>query len=180
MSAAANPYAPPAARVDDNVAADSAAEALRREHIAHEASVRAVGFLYYLGGVLLAIVALASLFVTQKEFGSAAVALMLAAMAAAQLAAGWGVRGLRKWGQVVGCVLSALGLLAFPVGTLINLYVLYLLLSKKGRTIFSPEYREVVAATPHVKYKTSILVWIFLALLVALVAAAFLVPMLAK
>jgi hypothetical protein len=180
MSEAAHTGLPPAARVDDNVAPDSEAEAIRRAHIAHEASIKAVGFLYYLGGVLLAIGALASLFTTQEEFGSAAVALLLAAVAASQLAAGWGVRGLRKWGQVVGCVLSALGLLAFPVGTLINLYVLYLLLSKKGRSIFSPEYREVVAATPHVKYKTSILVWIFLALLVALVVAAVAVPMFAK
>ena len=37
----------------------------------------------------------------------------------------------------------------------------------------------MIAATPHVKYRTSILVWIFLALLVALIAFAFLAPMFA-
>jgi hypothetical protein len=67
-------------------------------------------------------------------------------------------------------VLSGLGLLGFPIGTAINAYILYLFLSKKGRTIFAPEYQAVIAATPEVKYRTSILVWIFLALLVALLA----------
>ena len=98
----------------------------------------------------------------------------------AQMFAGWGVRAFRKWGRIVGCVLSALGLLGFPIGTIINGYILYLFLSKKGSTIFAPEYQEIVAATPHIKYRTSILVWIFLALLVVLVLAAVLIPMFAK
>ena len=74
-------------------------------------------------------------------------------------------------------MLSAIGLIGFPVGTLINAYVLYLLLSKKGRTIFTPAYLDVIAATPHVKYRTSIIVWIFLALIVVVMLAAVLVPM---
>ena len=78
------------------------------------------------------------------------------------------MRALRPWGRIVGCVLSGLGLLGFPIGTAINAYILYLFLSKKGRTVFAPEYQAVIAATPDVKYRTSILVWIFLALLVAL------------
>jgi hypothetical protein len=47
-------------------------------------------------------------------------------------------------------VLSGIGLLGFPIGTLINGYILYLFLSKKGRTVFAPEYQEVIEATPHV------------------------------
>ena len=45
-----NPYAAPAAPVAD-VGANAEAEAIRRAHISHEASVKAVGLLYYLGGV---------------------------------------------------------------------------------------------------------------------------------
>ena len=180
MSNAANPYAPPAARVDDSAGANPQAEAIRQAHIGHEASIRSIGLLYYLGGALLLIVAVSALFTTQAEFGSAGVALVLAALSAAYFAAAWGVRALRKWGQVFVGVLSVLGLFGFPVGTLVSLYILYLLLSKKGRTIFSPEYRDIVEATPHVKYKTSILVWIFLALVVALLVAAVAVPMFAK
>ena len=94
-----------------------------------------------------------------------------------QFFAGWAVRALRPGGRILGCVLSGLGLLGFPIGTVINAYILYLFLSKKGRTIFSPEYQDVIAATPHVKYRTSIIVWIFLALVVLLLAVAVLAPM---
>jgi hypothetical protein len=168
-----NPYAAPTAPVED-VAANPEADAIRRAHIGHEASIKAVGILYYLGGVVIMVGAVASM--QANPFP----ALGLFAVGVAQLFAGWGVRGLRPWGRIVGCVLSALGLLGFPIGTLINAYILYLFLSKKGRTIFAPEYQDVIAATPDVKYKTSIVVWIVLALLVALVVAAFVLPQLAK
>lgn len=175
MSNAANPYAAPAARVDD-VPANPEAEAIRRAHINHEASVKAVGFLFYLGGALLTIVALGSL-VGASDLRDTVIAVCLLVLGASELVAGWGVRALRAWGRKLGSVLSAVGLLAFPIGTLISIYMLYLFLSKKGRTIFAPPYQDVVAATPHVKYRTSIIVWIVLALLLALVAAAVLAPM---
>jgi hypothetical protein len=164
--ATANPYAAPAAPVED-VGANAEAEAIRREHLNHEASIKAVGFLYYLGGVLVTIAGLASL-AGRPDSGGVGVAIGLVIVGIGQFFAGWGVRALTKWGRVLGCVLSGLGLLAFPIGTLINGYILYLFLSKKGRTIFAPEYQDVIAATPHVKYRTSIVVWIFLALIAAL------------
>jgi hypothetical protein len=163
MSESVNPYAAPTAPVDD-VSASPEKEAIRREHINHEASIKAVGFLYYLGGAMVTIGAVATL--TQQE---SVAAVLLLVFGPAQLVAGWGVRALRPWGRVLGCVLSGIGLLAFPIGTLINAYILYLFLSKKGRTIFAPEYQEVIEATPHVKYRTSIVVWIFLALLIGLI-----------
>jgi hypothetical protein len=175
MSNAVNPYAAPAARVED-VAANPEAEAIRRAHIGHEASVKAVGALYYLGGAGVTLAAIAALAGAPNAPSSVALTAVLLALGVGQLFAGWGVRALQSWGRIVGCVLSALGLLAFPVGTLINGYILYLFLSKKGRTIFAPEYQDVIAATPHVKYRTSVIVWIFLALLVGLVLAAVLVP----
>lgn len=170
MSQAANPYAAPAARVDD-VPANPAAEAIRREHINHEASIKAVGILYYLGGALITIGAIATAASAPDAGGLALVALVVL-LGVAQFFAGWGVRAFRRWGRIIGCVLSGIGLLGFPIGTLINGYILYLFLSKKGRTIFSPEYQEVIAATPHVKYKTSIVVWIFLALVLAFIVIA--------
>jgi len=172
-----NPYAAPAAPVED-VSANAQAEAIRKEHISHEASIKAVGLLYYLGGIGVTLAALAGL-VGAKD-ASVGVTLLLIGLGVGQFFAGWGVRALRPWGRIVGCILSAIGLIGFPIGTLINGYILYLFLSKKGRTIFAPEYQDVIAATPHVKYKTSILVWIFLALLVALFAFAILAPMFGK
>src|SRR4249920_884895 len=130
-----NPYAAPTAPVED-VSSNPEAEAIRKAHISHEASIKAVGFLYYLGGVLLLLTAVAQLF-AQVAGWSTAMSLVFLVIGIAQLFAGWGVRAFRKWGRIVGCVLSALGLLGFPIGTIINAYILYLFLSKKGRTVFS-------------------------------------------
>jgi len=171
MTEAVNPYAAPRARVDE-VAANPEAEATRRAHITQEASIKAVGFLYYLGGVGILFAAFGALSGAREAPSGPYLAMLFFALAIGQFVAGWGVRKLRPWARIVGCVISAIGLLGFPVGTLVNAYILYLFLSKKGRTIFSPQYQDVIAATPHVKYKTSIIVWIFLALIVALIAFA--------
>lgn len=168
IMAIANPYAAPAAPVED-VAANPKSEAIRRAHINHEASIKAVGFLYYLGAAAVTVSGIVTLAGGGGSAQAIGTALVLVVIGVGQFFAGWGVRSLAKWGRVLGCILSGLGLLAFPIGTLINAYILYLFLSKKGRTIFSPEYQDVIAATPHVKYKTSIVVWIFLALIGALI-----------
>jgi hypothetical protein len=167
MSEAVNPYAAPTARVDD-AGANPEAEAIRRAHINHEASIKAVGVLYYLGGTLITLGVITGI-AGAPNAPDGAMLLLVGAIGVAQFFAGWGVRAFRPWGRVVGIVLSAIGLLAFPIGTIINGYILYLFLAKKGRTIFSPKYQEVVAATPHVKYKVSIVVWIFLALILAVI-----------
>lgn len=173
MSQAVNPYAAPTAKVDD-VGANPEAEAIRQAHIGHEASIKAVGALYYLGAGI-AVLAGGSFLASGADAGGLG-AIMLA-FGVAGLFVGWGLRALRRWSQVVGSVMAAFGLLGFPVGTIINLYILYLFLSKKGRTVFSPEYQDVIAATPHVKYRTSIIVWIFLALILGLLLFAVLMPM---
>jgi len=172
MTEAVNPYAAPRARVEE-VAANPEAEATRRAHIGHEASIRAVGLLYYLGGVGVLLAGIAALALPSRDRpGGVVFMLALLALAVAQFFGGWGVRKFRPWARILGCVISAIGLLGFPVGTVINVYILYLFLSKKGRTIFSPEYQDVIAATPHIKYRTSIVVWIFLALVLALILFA--------
>jgi hypothetical protein len=53
-------------------------------------------------------------------------------------------------------------------------YILYLLFSKKGATVFSEEYQRVIAATPEIKYRTSIVIWILLALLLLLIGVGLL------
>lgn len=175
---AANPYAAPAARVED-VPANAEAEAIRKAHISHEASVKAVGFLYWLGAVGVTLSGGATL-VAGSHGAGLAFGAFLVAVGVGLFFAGYGVRALKSWGRVVGSILSALGLLNFPFGTLINAYILYLFLSKKGRMVFSAEYKDIIAATPDVKYRTSMFVWIFLGILVALFAAALIAPMFGK
>ena len=46
---------------------------------------------------------------------------------------------------------------------------LYLMVSTKATMIFSPRYKEIVAATPHVKAKTSPIVWALLIILILLI-----------
>lgn len=62
-------------------------------------------------------------------------------------------------------IIPPLLLLYVPPGLFLG-YVLYLLRSRKGAVVFSPEYRAVIEKTPHVRYKQSRLVWGFVVLLV--------------
>jgi hypothetical protein len=184
MSSNANPYAPPVARVADvSNAADSQSEAIRQEHIKHEASVRSVGLLYLLGGLLASIAAigmLAAAFFSERSGLLLGLSAIYLAIGALSLFAGKGLRDLQPWARTTSIVLSSIGLLGFPVGTLINGYILYLMLSAKGKRIFSEDYADIIAATPHIKYKTSIIVWIVLGILIAAIAAAILLPQLTR
>lgn len=44
---------------------------------------------------------------------------------------------------------------------------------------FSDEYKDIIAATPQIKYKTSIIVWIFLIIIIVGLLAAMIIPALA-
>ena len=103
--------------------------------------------------------------------GMLVVGLLVAALGVGQFWVGRGLRRLESWARTVSAILCGIGLLGFPVGTLINGYILYLLWSAKGKTIFTAEYRSVVEQTPHMKYKTSVVVWVVLGVLVLLVLA---------
>jgi hypothetical protein len=103
-------------------------------------------------------------------------------------AMGYGLTHLQVWARWTQVVLTSLGLLyvAFMalaaamvnpvVGLVVLLFgggigglILYLLVSSKAGVVFSREYQEVIRKTPHVKYKTSIVVKILLGLLLLLI-----------
>jgi hypothetical protein len=164
---AANPYAPPRAHVDDAAQSNSEAEEIRQEHIKHETSVRSIGILYYLSGGAMVALAIA-LIAGPARTGtlSAGIGVIYLGIGVLMLFVARGVRKLRPWARTTTTVLAIIGLLGFPVGTLINGYILYLLHSKKGKRIFEEDYQDIIEATPHVKYRTSVVVWIVLGLLV--------------
>ncbi len=85
---------------------------------------------------------------------------------------GLGLQKLIPWTRIAGIVFAAIGLLGFPIGTLISIYFLYLLVSKKGEYVFSDEYRQIREQTPHIRYKTSMILWIFVGLIVILALIA--------
>lgn len=184
MSTPANPYAPPAAHVDDVHHGGGAEEAIRREHIKHEASIRSIGMLYYLGGGMACVGGFA---IVAASMASQPIDIMVAGLlafylvfAAASFVVGRGIRALKPWARITAIVFGFIGLLGFPVGTLINGYILYLLMSPKGKRIFAPDYPAIVAATPHVKYRTSVIVWIVLGALVVVIGAIVIAGLVAR
>lgn len=174
-----NPFASPLASETPRYPVDSETEAIRRKYLSHEASVQSMGTLYLIGGifsaiyVVLGVVGLIGL-IGEGEIGSLELAigggflLLFGALTWLQL---WSALGLRKLDPKIrmpATIVALFGLIGFPIGTLISCYFLWLLHSKKGKVVFSPEYREVIDQTPHIKYKTSIIVWVFLALVLVL------------
>ncbi len=175
---ATNPYAAPVTGSAADFAVDGV-EQIRRDHLSHEASIKGMGALYLIGGFfgclfavgyfVMGVVTLAG-FQQGAEVAIAgvfliAIALFAGCVGAVQFWTGLGLRRLKPVARIPGIVFSALGLLALPIGTIISAYFMYLLVSQKGTYILSPAYGDVVRQTPHIKYKTSIIVWIFLGLL---------------
>jgi hypothetical protein len=193
-----NPYEPTGSAygsgsLDSNVEL-SQAEIVRKSHLSHEANLQSFGCLYTLGGILGIIGSIfyvamgvfilagglpaqpANQNVPVPNTNPAAAGLVVAllglvflAISVLQLLGGRAMQTLNPKGKVLAIIISAIGLLGFPCGTLLSTYLLYLLLSTKGEMVFSDRYKEIIQATPHIKYKTSIIVWIFLFLLIAVI-----------
>ena len=190
-----NPYAPSGSSYGDaSLDANfdlSQAELIRKSHLSHEANIQGFGCLYTLGGILgilgaifyigIGIFVMAGGVVSEElasmVFGAGGdrlvsgglttlVGVVFLAIAVAQLFAGRSMQTLNPSGKILAIVVAAIGMLQFPCGTLISGYLLYLLVSAKGRTVFSSAYKEVMQATPHIRYRTSIIVWIFLFILI--------------
>lgn len=158
-------------------------EIIRRQYLNHEASVKSVGILYILGG--------AGLFVAGAFMGLTGggaqtpdvglivfMAVLFGCFGGLQLWAGLGLRRLRQPARTAAALISGIGLLGFPLGTLINGYILYLLFSKKGQFIFSDGYQRVIADTPHIKYRTSLVVWIIVGVLLVAIGSGVLIAVL--
>lgn len=160
-----NPYAAPTAPYAAGPSGSLAeAERIRHELLKHEVGVQTIGSLYLLSAILGGVAVLGLLVATlmggsaaDQEFGPGP---MLVTVVIGGLGIwlyiwlGTGLRRLDRKVRTVAIVLSAIGLLGFPLGTLISAYFLYLLASDKGSRVLSPEYQAVVAATPHIKYKS--------------------------
>lgn len=167
------------------------AERIRKEHINTEASIKAVGTLYY----LVCAMAMLSIYgmLSSRPSAQAPFVAILVVVIILFFFTARGVRKFKLWAQIVVGALSGLAFVAYiasgvvllinggfgssgdmvgmVVGTLINGSILRLVFGKKGRTVFSAPYKEIIAATPHIKYKTSKVIWILLGVLVAIFAA---------
>ena len=161
-------------------------EALRKKYGSHERQVRAIALLYWLGAGAGLFSMVAYLFMAARYSGEefepavGVFALVISLPIFGALgAAAYGLQRLNRPGRILGSVIAFFGLFGFPIGTLINLFILWVLLGKKGSMVFSDEYRAAVASTPHLDYGVSTVTKVFLAILVALILAAVIVPMFA-
>jgi hypothetical protein len=176
-----NPYAAPDAPIGATVPkapADLAAdEAVRRAHLNHEANIRSVGELHTVVaclaffGICLLAPSLASGRDVRAEFAVFIVTFVL------NVALAMGLGRLQPWARwtdlalvsslllsnlaacasmlATGVAVAASVLVASAIGWAVMGFILYLLLSPKSATVFSPEYKGVIARTPHTKYRTS-------------------------
>ncbi|MBK9364712.1 MAG: hypothetical protein IPN01_00085 [Deltaproteobacteria bacterium] len=188
-----NPYAPPAADRGEVTPPPepemeggmtlAEAEALRRRHLTHEARLQSVGTLMLLGAlnlvtgpllVLLGIFAVIgvamNLDTEEGALGGAAVfgvlGLMLTGFGALSLRGGRGLRRLDPQHLTLYTVLVLLWLLSCSIFSLLGLWALVLLHAPAGKIVLSPEYAEARRLTPHIRFKTSVVTWIVLGLLV--------------
>ncbi|MEO5713517.1 MAG: hypothetical protein ABIT37_08500 [Luteolibacter sp.] len=178
-----NPYqAPQTFEISETQTTD--AEAIRQTHIRTEASIKSVGILYWLAAVAVVIAGIPIITAAIRHNDVTALQLAagfgLLALGILQFIVGFEIRRLKGWARIAVGVLSGIGLLGFPVGTVINAYILFLLFGKKGRMIFSAPYKDIIAATPHVKYRTSKWVWIILIVVVLFIGGVITFSFLAR
>ncbi len=153
-----SPYAPPVAvLVDAPEFTGSEHEAVRQAHIRHEIQIKSIGALYYFAGVMLVIAGVGS-FATERRMEMLGIGFL--GLSVLLICLGHGFRRLRPWVRIPGGVLSAIGLFAIPVGTLIHTWILYLMFCEKGRVVLGPDYQAVIAATPKVRYRRTVGDWI--------------------
>lgn len=179
MEVPENPYASPLTDTSVEAAgvlAPAEVEEVRRKYLSHEASVRSVGALYYISGTMLALAVVGMVVGLIADPAVPWFVLVLVlfylAMAVLSFALGAGLRRLDGRARIPVVILSVLGLLWIPIGTLINAYILYLMLSAKGAMVFSPYYHGIIAQTPHIKYRTSAVTWILLILLLVVIVGS--------
>ncbi|MEM6470095.1 MAG: hypothetical protein AAF802_11110 [Planctomycetota bacterium] len=160
-SAKQNPYQPTLSTGDTS--SGGTYETLRRKHLRQETSIRTIGLLHMFGGVMAMLGAtlftISSVFaIFQGDEGAVLVTLFGVAYGAFGFGSFYTGRGLRRFEntpRTLAIIISVIGLLAIPFGTLINALFLYVLCNRNASVIFSDRYREAVKQTPHVKNRFS-------------------------
>lgn len=177
-----NAYAPPTEKPQAVAVDASGFEALRRACIAKESSIKSVGLLGILGGILYGVGGL----VMSRTLPEGRMLLLLGlfgGFSAFSLLVGFGLRALQPWARLLftglcalSTVLQLIGMAqsARPgeaggkmAGLAIMLAFLAVLWTHPSATVFSLRYRrEVIPATPHIRYRTPTWLWILLGVIV--------------
>jgi hypothetical protein len=165
-----NPYESPI----DAQFVETGNDAIRVKYLPHERAVKSISVLYYAGAIVLLLLFFLVLFSDGEIEVRAGISVCALLFAAGYFVLAQAVQQLRPWARIISTILALPGLCGFPVGTIISAFILYLLLSTKGKVVFSEEYAKVRAATPHLdkQIRTSPIVIFFAFLLLAVVGIA--------
>lgn len=158
-----NPYQPPSDSAADRPANESSKT--RKIHLAHEGAVRLLGLvILLLGGSLILFGSYALIF--SPASNSIPSGLFTLLVAAILIGLGLGLFKLETAARRPAIFFSILALFAFPVGTFIGGYCLWLLSSRRGQIVFSPQYYRIISGTPHLKARASLFVRLALGILI--------------
>ncbi len=174
---------------------DTEATATRKKYLKHEAAVKSIGSLYCFFALFYILMAVA-LPAYEKQTVAIWIGIsILVLLGAAFFWAGRGLRAIDAKSKPLATILAVLLLVACSwnfvdpssktrggalLGFLISAYVLYLIHSAKGKVVFSKDYRAVIEATPSIRYRTALFIWILLGLLITLLVALILLAAFAK
>jgi hypothetical protein len=154
-----DPYLPPAAPLE----VASGVEADRLSHLGQERQLQSVGSVHWLGAGSMVFLALLMLGIGTQGgtvplgFDASTGIAVLLSIGVFLATLGWGYRALARWVRWPGTALSALGLVvAFPIGAIVNLWILWLVWCPKGRRVLAPDYAQVRRLTPHLHYRASL------------------------
>ena len=180
MDDSENPYAAPATEVtlaEQDLSSLSDAKQIRNAFFKHERAVKSISVLYIFGCFFVAIYLIALMFLAYSDPQARPYALIgMVVLLLLIWFFAWIARGLRRLDpriRIPVTLLSVIGLLGVPLGTILSAYILYLIYCEKGKYVFSPEYAAIVVRTPHIRPRISIIVWILLVLLGVLILMGF-------
>jgi actin-like ATPase involved in cell morphogenesis len=124
------------------------AEDLRIKHIKRESAVKFLGWLMFIIFVVLSLGTAVALFVQPVDM----FAILLIYVSFFGCLA-YGLLNLGSLARWMIITFSTIGLIVFPIGTFFGIFVLWNMIGKKADFVFSPEYKQIITATPHVQYK---------------------------
>lgn len=136
-------------------------EAIRREHIAQEASLKSIGIVCIFVAVLSSLLVVGMVSELRdpgvRRALNPAISVQLFALTAyvpLYLVIGFGLYRLSPKARIPAVFTFALGCI-IPPTCLLNWLFLYTLLSKKGRRVLSDDYRTIIQQTPGVHFRQS-------------------------
>jgi hypothetical protein len=170
-----NPYRAPETNI---IPEASEQQKIRLEHLGHEASIKSVGMIFYLVAIPLGLSAIGYVFTinASNRADGILIALGLIVLTLILVWTAVQLRRLKPGARIPATLFSIVGLAGFPIVTIIGLYSLYVIHCKKGRTILSVDYQQIVQATPELRYRTPAIIWIGIVLLLLLIATAIIFP----